>query len=255
MKNYASGNALIPEYRTDRNGRNVLRHVRSAKASADKAVLTSASPSVAAQVPYEEFSSSFRSFWDRQDISDAGYSDQDFDQRAVASLNKMFSPESELQPFALMTALTSGFNEMLGYEEEEDGRGSIHNIAVFADDIHELPTIRMYIEGLHRTLGYRKDYLLEADDEERAVAVAIMKATSVISERDTEWEETLMMDREKYGVCLSIKDDGILDLVIEYAPRIDDLLALIEDGSPLLPAETLRGMLAHEQKALAKGVL
>lgn len=255
MKTYGKSNSLIPEYRTDRNGRNVLRHVRGAKESSERVALNSAAPSVTTQAPYEAFSDSFRRYWDRQDISDTEYSDQDFDQRAVASLNSLFSPDSRLQPFSLMKSLTAGFNEMIGFGEEEDGRISIHNIAVFAEDIHEMSDIRMLMEGLHRTLGYRKDYLLEADEEEREVAVAIMKATSAISERTDNWEKVLMMDKEKYGHYLSIKDDEILDLVIEYAPRIDDLIELIEEEAPMLQADTLRDMLNHEQKALAKGVL
>jgi hypothetical protein len=251
-----TSNGLIPEHRTDKNGRNVLRHVRAQQDSPESTVLAAAAPSVAVPAPYEAFSDSFKQFWDRQDISDTHYSDEDFDQRAVMALNRVFSPDSEhLQPFAMMTALTRGFNEMMGAGEEESGRTSIHNIAAFADDIRDLSDIRMGIDGLHKTMGAEKDYLLDADDEERAVAVAIMRTAEAISERTENWEGVLTLESGKYVHSLAISDKPLLDLVIEYAPRIDDLLELIEDDSSMLPAETLREMLNHEQKALAKGVL
>lgn len=251
-----TSNGLIPEHRTDKNGRNVLRHVRAQQDSPESPVLAAAAPSVAAPVPYEAFSDNFRQFWDRQDISDTHYSDEDFDQRAVIALNRIFSPDSDnYQPFALMTALTRGFNEMMGAGEEEAGRTSIHNIAAFAEEIHELSDIRTSIDGLHRTIGSVKDYLLDSDEDERAVAVAIMRTADVIGERASNWEKLLTTDNDKFGYSLSITDKPLLDLVIDYSPRIDDLLELIEYDAPLPSAETLRDILAHEQKAFSRGVL
>jgi hypothetical protein len=252
-----TSNGLIPEHRTDKNGRNVLRHVRAQHESSESTVLAAAAPSITTPVPYEAFSDSFRKFWDRQDISETHYSDEDFDQRAVKVLNRIFSPDSEHpQPFAMMTALARGFNEMMGAGEEESGRTSIHNIAAFADDIHDLSDIRMGIDGLHKTVGIEKDYLLDADDDERTVAVAIMRTAEAISERADNWSDyALKLSPGKYVHSLAISDKRLLDLVVEYAPRIDELLELIEDGAPMLEADTLREMLNHEQKALAKGAL
>jgi len=248
-------NGLVPEYRTDRNGRKVLRYVRNAQDAPENTSLVSAPPSIAANAPYETFSDDFRGFWDSQDISETGYSDQDFDQRAVASLNRIFSPDSELRPFPLMRALTIGFNEMMGAGEEESGRMSIHNIAVFADDIHYLSDTRMYIDGLHQTVGIQKDYLLDADDDERTIAVAIMRAADVISERTNNWQKVMTLRPGKYVHSVAITDKQLLDLIVEFAPRIDDLLELIEDDSDMPHVDAIRAMLAHEQKSLAKGVL
>lgn len=251
-----TSNGLIPEHRTDKNGRNVLRHVRPQQSVPENTALKTAAPSVSAPVPYEAFSDSFRKYWDRQDISDTHYSDQDFDQRAVKALNRIFSPDSEtLEPFKIMTALTRGLNEMMGAYEEESGRVSVHNVAVFAGDLHGVSDIRMSIDGLHKTLGFEKDYLVDADDDERTVAVAIMRTAGTIGEKSSEWRNSLKLSPGKYVHCLEIIDKQLLELVVEYAPRIDDLLELIEEDVPMLEAHTLRQMLQHEQKALAKGVL
>lgn len=251
-----TNNGLIPEHRTDKNGRNVLRHVRPQQAVTESAVLAATAPSVAAPVPFEWFNDNFRSFWDSQDISDTHYSDEDFDQRAVIALNRIFSSDSEFdQPFGVISALARGFNEMIGVGEEEAGRTSIHNVAVFAEEIGELSGLRNSIDGLHITMGGEKDYLLDANDDERAVAVAVMRATAVLGERANNWEKVLTTNKGKYGYAVSITDKPLLDLVVEYAPRISDLLELIDDDADMPDAETLREMLAHEQKALAKGVL
>lgn len=249
-----TGSNLVPEYRTDRNGRNVLRHVRSGKHETGSQALAATAPSVVAKPDRELFSDSFRLFWDRQEICNTGYSEESFDPRAVSVFNGIFSSDSHHEPFQLMAALSRGFNEVIGAGEESDGIVSVHNIAAFADGIHHLRDIRQSIEGLHLTLGTRKDYLLDADDDERDVAIAIMKATEVVGDR-IDWEDNIGLDHEKYGICMSIKKPELTALIVEFTPRIDDLLELIEGETHMMDIQTLRDVLTHDQQALAKGVL
>lgn len=255
MKSYQRGNALIPEYRTDRNGRNVLRHVRRAKEQSEKTLLSAATPTVSSNHSQPVFNEGFQKFWDQHEISDTGYSAKDFAPQAIEAINYLFSPDCEVEGYRLTEALGRGFSEMMGFDEEEDGLVSVHNVAAFAGYSLESSDFRSLIEGLHRTLGYRKDYLLEADGEERDVAGAIMAFTSAISERSTNWDRVLMMDQEKYTYYISLKNDELLDLVIEYAPRIDELLEHIHEDEPVPHAEVLRERLNHTQKSLAKGIL
>lgn len=245
---------LIPEYRTDRNGRNVLRHVRPEKPSATTSGLAAAVPSLASPVAPVGFNAGLQSFWDRHEISNSGYTCDDFDPKAVEALNRVFSPDSEHESNSIMRALHQSFSEMLGFEEEEDGRISTHNIAAFADALHEASDLRRMIEGLHRTVGFRKDYLLETDDEERAKAVALMRFTDHL-EKVRDWDMYTEMEREKYGHYLALTDDSITELAMDYYQRIDDLITVIGDVDKMPPADHLRAMMEHEQPSLARGVL
>lgn len=246
---------LIPEYRTDKNGRNVLRYVRPEAPVAANAGLSGIAPSVASQAVPVEFNAGLQSFWNRHEIGGSGYTCADLDPKAVDILNRVFSPDSEHEPSAIMTALRMSFSEMLGAGEEDEGRISTHNIAAFAADLHEVSRLRGMIEGLHRTVGYRKDYLLDADEEERAKAAALIKFIYFVGENVENWDAYTEMEREKYEHYISLTDDSLKELAMDYHDRIDDLIALIGETDTLPPVEHLRAMMEHEQPALAKGVL
>lgn len=248
---------LIPTPRVNKNGVVVTKHMKP-----------QAAPSPMGNIPPPEILLSpdmitlpsnvqgVEDLWKTHRISRSTFTLDDFDPRAVAAVNDLIQQSRDLgRTIGLNHAIGQSFDLMMS-DEIPTG---FNNVAFFGGCVlkHVNSDVTPFIVALHEMNAPREvDYLLDATDEERFKAQALIEFTvraedaigkPVIYYSDEDPEEILEFTH--------LRDQELTWFIMENPEASDDVLdILIAEGGPV-PVDVIKERLQHSEKTLREGVL
>lgn len=264
---------LAPEPRTDKNGRVTTRWVKPGMHSANlKASLPSPKTTPNLRTPHLDAS------FARANLEQRYFTAADLDPRTVIAVEELLASvgndyesvtvRSEINDlvFGALKTIRDGY--------VDDYRFDINNVAVFGMTLKEdgecKGRINRYIAGLHRNEVFTDiaDFLLEATDEQRAQAIALVHFANTAPEPwsknyygydsdSTDIYGTYSEDatEEDFYVAVDGNDpEGLTEFIMDHHERVDDIIRIITErqSDDLTMLESLLG---HDEQALRSGLL
>lgn len=245
---------LIPVKRVDKNGRLVTKHVKP------QGTAPSAPPKIPMPfmngITIPSGNSGIKGIWDSNMIARTKYTVADFDQGAIAEVERLLDQSNELGRTVGM-ALSVG--EALDLMAEHGINKGFHNLAVFGKHVlpHTNLNVTPYVTALHELFAPREiDFLLEATPEERRSAEALVEFT--VRAEDALGKKVISYsndDPEEIMEFTSLRDPLLTQFILDSPDSIDGVLDILiaEDGP--VPVDVIRERLAHSEKALSQGIL
>ena len=264
---------LIPEQRTDKNGRTVTRWVKPDSAtSKSKPPLPAPTKAPLPQTPNLE--AAFR----RANLDNRGITVSDLDPRTAIAVESMLETVYDSGDTASMSTandLVFGALKWIRDDYAHDiDYSQINNVGVFGADLISSRFVRdrmhMYVQGLHANnlfLGVN-DFLLEATDKQREQAKALVNFANAAPvpwsvhyfgydelDPDDSPEDHADAVEEDYCVRIGGNDpDGLSRFIMEHHDRVDEIITLVKERNNA-DVEMLREVIGHGEQALRQGLL
>lgn len=264
---------LTPEPRTDKNGKISTRWVKTGvPASGAKYSLPAPKTTPVLRTP--NLDASFA----RANLEQRDFTPADLDPRTVVAIEELLvsvgdeyesvNVRSEINDlvFGALKTIRDGY--------ADDYRFDINNVAVFGKTLKEdgecKGRINRYIAGLHRNEVFTDigDFLLEATDEQRAQAIALVHFANTAPEpwgknyygydsdsTDIYGTYSEEATEEDFYVAVDGNDpEGLTEFIMDHHERVDDIIRIITErqSDDLTMLESLLG---HDEQALRSGLL
>jgi hypothetical protein len=264
---------LTPEPRTDKNGKISTRWVKPG-VSSSKATAALPAPKPIPSLRTPNLHASFA----RANLQQRDFTTADLDHRTVIAVEELLASvgndhesvtvRSEINDlvFGALKTIRDGY--------ADDYRFDINNVAVFGktlkDDGECKGRIHRYIAGMHRNEAFTdiSDFLLEATDEQRAQAIALVHFANTAPEpwsknyygydndgTDIYGTYSDADAEEDFYVAVDGEDpEGLTRFIMEHHEQVDDIIRIITErqSDDLVMLESLLG---HTEQSLRSGLL
>lgn len=254
-----SNSNLIPTPRIDKNGRLVTKHMKPQAAPADTGTIPAPALNLAmssGMVTLPPNVQGINDVWKTHRISKTWHTLDHFDPRAVEAVNDLISQGDELgRSVGLNFAIAESLNMMSDYGMPL----GLHNLAVFGGCAlrHANTDVTAYICALQEMNAPKEvDYLLDATDEERSKAQALIEFTVRVDE--TLGQPAIYYsseDPEEIMEFTQLRDNDLTNFILANPDSADDVFdILVAEGGPV-PVDVIQERLQHSEKSLRGGVL
>lgn len=255
-----SNGHLIPTPRVNKNGVVVTKHVKPQPVSSVSGTIPAPaspvlplSPDMVTLPPNVK---GLADLWNSHRISHSKITLDDFDPRAVEMINGLIQEADALgRKIGLNHAIAQSFDLMRDHEVTN----GFHNVAVFGGCVlkHVNTDVTPFIVGLQELTAPRDiDYLLEATDEERLKALALVEFTA--RAEDSLGKPVIYYsdeDPEEIMEYTHLRDPELTKFIMDHPESSDDVFEILRaEGGPL-PVDVILERLKHTEKALREGVL
>lgn len=264
---------LTPERRTDKNGKTSTRWVKPGATSLQpKAALPAPKPALHLQTPHLD--ASFK----RANLDQRGFTIAYLDPRTVVAVEELLASVGNDYETAILRSeindLVFGALKTIRDGYDDDYRCDINNVAVFGkilkDDGDCKGRINRYIAGLHRYGAFTdiSDFLLEATDEQRAQAKALVHFANTAPEPwsknyygydsdSTDIYGTYSEDANEEDLYVAVDGndpEGLTEFIMDHHEQVDDIIRIITERQSD-DLTMLASVLGHEETSLRSGLL
>lgn len=250
---------LIPTPRVDKNGRLVTKHMKPQSAPAATGAIPAPALDLTLAPNMVTIPSNVQGLddlWKTHRIANTRHTQESFDPRAVEAVNDLIRQGSELdRTFGLKIAITEALTLMSDYGLPT----GLHNVAVFGGCAmkHANTDVTAFICALQEMNAPKEiDYLLDATDEERISAQALIeftvRADEALGQPVVYYSSE---DKEEVMEFTHLRDPDLTNFILANPASADDVFELlVAEGGPV-PVDVIKERLTHSEKALRGGVL
>jgi hypothetical protein len=254
-----SNSNLIPTPRVDKNGRLVTKHMKPQAAPAATGTIPAPALDLALAPNTVTIPSNVQGLddlWNAHRIYHTRHTLDSFDPRAVETVNDLIRQGDDLdRTFGLKIAITEGLTLMSEYGLPI----GLHNVAVFGGCAmkHANTDVTAFICALQeRNAPKEIDYLLDATEEERLSAQALIEFT--VRADEALGQPVIYYsseDKEEVMEFTQLRDPDLTNFILANPDSADDVFdILVAEGGPV-PVDVIQERLQHSEKSLRGGVL